>query len=100
MCPSPLALYFFSKNRKHVNKVLKRVPAGGVTINDTIMHFVNNKLPFGGTGNSGMGKYHGKHSFEVFSNTKPVVYKATWLDIPLRYAPFRNKLKYVRKLMK
>jgi len=100
MCPSPLALYFFSKNRKHVKKVLERVPAGGVTINDTIMHFVNNKLPFGGTGNSGMGKYHGKHSFEVFSNTKPVVYKATWLDIPLRYAPFRNKLKYVRKLMK
>jgi aldehyde dehydrogenase (NAD+) len=47
-----------------------------------------------------MGKYHGKHSFEVFSNTKPVVYKATWLDIPIRYAPFKNKLKYVRKLMK
>ena len=100
LCPSPLALYFFSRNRKHVKKVLQRVPAGGVTINDTIMHFVNNKLPFGGTGNSGMGKYHGKHSFEVFSNTKPVVFKATWLDIPLRYAPFKNKLKYVRKLMK
>jgi aldehyde dehydrogenase (NAD+) len=100
MCPSPLALYFFSKNKKHVKKILERVPAGGVTINDTIMHFVNNKLPFGGTGNSGMGKYHGKHSFEVFSNSKPVVYKATWLDIPLRYAPFRNKLKYVRKLMR
>lgn len=100
MCPSPLALYFFSKNKKHVKKILERVPAGGVTINDTIMHFVNNKLPFGGTGNSGMGKYHGKHSFEVFSNTKPVVYKATWIDIPIRYAPFRNKLKYVRKLMK
>lgn len=100
MCPSPLALYFFSKNKKHVKKILERVPAGGVTINDTIMHFVNNKLPFGGTGNSGMGKYHGKHSFEVFSNSKPVVFKATWIDIPIRYAPFRNKLKYVRKLMK
>jgi aldehyde dehydrogenase (NAD+) len=100
MCPSPLALYFFSKNRKHVKKILERVPAGGVTINDTIMHFVNNKLPFGGTGNSGMGKYHGKHSFEVFSNTKPVVYKSTWLDVPLRYPPFGENLKYVRKLMR
>jgi len=100
MRPDPLALYLFSKNRKHVKKILNQVPAGGVTINDTIMHFANNKLPFGGTGSSGMGKYHGQHSFELFSNTKPVVYKATWLDIPLRYPPFRNKLKYVRNLMR
>lgn len=100
MCPNPLALYFFSKNKEHVRKILDKVSAGGVTINDTIMHFVNSKLPFGGTGNSGMGKYHGKHSFEVFSNAKPVVYKATWIDIPIRYAPFGNKLKYVRRLMK
>ena len=99
-CPNPLALYFFSNNKKHVRRILDSVPAGGVTINDTMMHFVNNKLPFGGIGNSGIGKYHGKFSFEVFSNQKPVVYKATWIDIPIRYAPFKNNIKYFRKLMK
>jgi aldehyde dehydrogenase (NAD+) len=97
---NPLALYLFSKNRKLVKTIVERVPAGGVTINDTIMHIANNKLPFGGVGGSGMGQYHGQYSFEVFSNSKPVVYKATWLDIPLRYPPFRSKLKYVRKLMR
>ncbi|MCB2209246.1 MAG: aldehyde dehydrogenase [Bacteroidetes bacterium] len=98
--PNPLALYLFSKNRKLVKRIVEEVPAGGVTINDTIMHIANNKLPFGGVGGSGMGQYHGQYSFEVFSNSKPVVYKATWLDIPLRYPPFRSKLKYVRKLMR
>lgn len=98
--PNPLALYLFSKNRKRVKMIVEDVPAGGVTINDTIMHFANNKLPFGGIGGSGMGQYHGQYSFEVFSNEKPVVYKATWLDVPLRYPPFGSKLKYVRKLMR
>jgi len=100
MRPNPLALYFFSNNKKHIRKILDSVPAGGVTINDTMIQYVNNKLPFGGTGSSGIGKYHGKYSFEVFSNQKPVVYKATWIDIPIRYAPFKNKIKYIRKLMK
>ncbi len=98
-CPNPLALYFFSNNKKHISRILDVIPAGGVTINDTLMHFANNRLPFGGTGNSGMGKYHGKYSFDVFSNEKPVVYRGTWLDIPIRYAPFRNKLKIIKKLM-
>ncbi len=98
-CPNPLALYYFSNNKENIRKILNVIPAGGVTINDTLMHFANNSLPFGGTGNSGMGKYHGKHSFDVFSNEKPVVYRGTWLDIPIRYAPFRNKIKIIKKLM-
>jgi len=54
------------------------------------MHIASNKLPFGGVGNSGIGSYHGRFSFDTFSNQKPVVYKGTWLDIPIRYAPYGN----------
>ena len=99
-CPNPLSLYYFSKNRKNIRKVLKTVPSGGVTVNDTLMHFTFSSLPFGGTGSSGMGNYHGKYSFEVFSHQKPVVYRGTWLDIPVRYAPFKNKLKIIKKLIR
>ncbi len=99
-CPNPLSLYYFSKNRKNIRKVLKTVPSGGVTVNDTLMHFTFSSLPFGGTGSSGMGNYHGKYSFEVFSHKKSVVYRGTWLDIPVRYAPFKNKLKIIKKLIR
>ena len=95
----PLALYFFSNCKQKQNRILNEVSGGGVTINDTIMHFANNKLPFGGIGNSGIGKYHGKYSFLTFSNQKPVVRKKTWIDIPIRYAPFKNKLKIVKMLL-
>lgn len=98
--PKPLALYFFSNCIRKQRKVVKNISAGGVTINDTIMHIASNKLPFGGVGNSGMGSYHGRFSFNTFSNQKPVVYKGTWLDIPIRYAPYRNKLKILKWLMR
>lgn len=98
--PKPLALYFFSRCTHNQKQIVKSISAGGVTINDTIMHIASNKLPFGGVGNSGIGKYHGKHSFTTFSNAKPVVYKKNWLDIPLRYAPFKNKLGLVKLLMR
>lgn len=96
---NPLAMYVFSGNKHRVREMLDQIPAGGVTVNDTLMHFANNGLPFGGTGSSGMGKYHGKFSFELFSNVKPVVYRGTWLDIPVRYAPFKGKLKIIKKIM-
>lgn len=95
----PLALYFFSNCKQNQNRILNEISCGGVTINDTIVHFVSNKLPFGGIGNSGIGKYHGKYSFLTFSNQKPVVRKKTWLDIPIRYAPFKSKLKIVKMLL-
>ena len=98
--PKPLALYFFSNNKKNQKKVLENIQAGGVTINDTLMHIVNPKLPFGGVGHSGIGAYHGKYSFETFSHAKSVVKKGTWLDMPIRYAPFKNKLRIIKKLMK
>jgi aldehyde dehydrogenase (NAD+) len=97
--PRPLALYIFSKSHSFQKKIIDSIPAGGVTVNDTLMHIASNKLPFGGVGNSGIGKYHGYFSFETFSNAKPVVYRGTWLDIPIRYAPYGKKLKIIKYLM-
>ena len=95
----PLALYYFSQDKNKKNKILKYTTAGGVTLNDTIMHVSSSYLPFGGVGTSGVGEYHGKASFLTFSNKKAVVEKATWLDIPLRYAPFKDKISWVRKIL-
>lgn len=98
--PKPLALYYFSNCKQKQKKIVNNISAGGITINDVIMHFASNKLPFGGVGNSGAGKYHGKFSFDTFSNKKSVVLKSTWIDIPIRYAPFKNKLGIVKWLIR
>lgn len=98
--PKPLALYLFSNSKKNKRKIVKQISAGGVTINDTLMHFASNKLPFGGIGNSGLGNYHGRFSFDTFSHQKPVVYKGNWLDIPIRYAPYGNKLRLLKWLLR
>ncbi len=95
----PLALYLFSKNKTIQQQVVKNIDFGGGCINDTIAHLGNHRLPFGGVGNSGMGNYHGKSSFDVFSHEKSIMKKPTWLDIPLRYAPYKGKLKWIKKLM-
>lgn len=96
----PLSLYLFSENKFFINTVLQKYSFGGGCINDTVIHLVNNNLPFGGVGNSGMGAYHGKLSFDIFSHKKSIVKRGTWLDIPLRYAPYGDKLKAIRKLLK
>ena len=98
--PNPLALYVFSKNKKFNEIIINRYPFGGGAINDTIVHLANSRLPFGGIGNSGIGSYHGKASFELFSHKKSVVNRSTWFDNNLRYAPYKNKLSLVRKIMK
>ncbi len=95
----PLALYIFSNDPKFQQKMRDAIPAGGVSINDTLMHIVNNKMPFGGVGNSGIGQYHGYFSFETFSHKKAVVKRGTWMDVPIRYAPFKNKLRIIKALM-
>lgn len=98
--PKPLACYIFSNDKSRVSNLVKKIPAGGVTVNDTVMHFVNSKLPFGGIGNSGIGNYHGKYSFETFSHKKSVTYRGNWPDVPIRYAPFKNKLQIIKKILK
>ncbi|WP_096516868.1 aldehyde dehydrogenase [Clostridium perfringens] len=96
----PLALYYFSEDKNKIEKVLNSTSSGGVTINDTIVHVSSSYLPFGGVGNSGMGEYHGKYSFDLFSNKKGVMNRKTFLDLKIRYAPFQNKLTIVKKIMK
>ncbi len=87
--PDPLALYIFSNDKKFQREILNRFPSGDVTLNDTVIHFVNKRLPFGGIRNSGMGVYHGKHGFETFSHKRSVVKRGWFPDIPLRYPPSR-----------
>ena len=84
----PLALYYFGKESTG-KKVIKRTSAGGSCINDTIMHIANENIPFGGVGNSGMGHYHGRLSFDAFSHKRSVVTTPTWLDLPFRYMPYK-----------
>jgi aldehyde dehydrogenase (NAD+) len=84
----PLALYYFGKDNG-ADKVLRETSSGGACINDTLLHVANHKLPFGGVGNSGMGKYHGKESFLAFTHERGVVNSTTKLDIPLKYPPYK-----------
>ncbi|WP_370226240.1 aldehyde dehydrogenase [Mesoflavibacter sp.] len=98
--PKPLSLYVFSTNTTQAKKLIKEFSFGGGCINDTVVHFANHKLPFGGVGNSGIGAYHGKYTFDTFSHKKAIVKKANWLDIPLRYAPYSGKLKKLKYLLK
>lgn len=86
--PHPLALYLFSEDKTLQRRVLRELRFGGGCINDTIIHLATSRLPFGGVGQSGMGGYHGKSSFETFSREKSIVKKATWLDLPMRYMPY------------
>jgi len=84
----PLAFYYFGNDKK-AKGVLEKTTSGGACINDTLVHIANHNLPFGGVGNSGMGNYHGKESFLVFSNKRSVVHTPTWIDLPLKYVPFK-----------
>lgn len=99
--PKPLALYIFSDVRKNIKKILGATSSGGVTINDTIVHLSNPRLPFGGVGPSGMGAYHGRHSLATFSHAKSVMRRGTWLDLPFRYPPYMaSKLRLIKQLLK
>jgi aldehyde dehydrogenase (NAD+) len=91
----PLSLYVFSSNIKRAKSWMRKFSFGGGAINDTIVHIINKRLPFGGVGHSGIGAYHGKKTFEIFSHQKSVVKRANWLDLPLRYAPYASKMKLV-----
>ncbi len=96
----PLSLYVFTERKDFADHIINTLSFGGGCINDTLMHIANKHLPFGGVGHSGMGAYHGKAGFETFSHKKSISKKGTWLDVPLRYAPYKNKLQTLKKLMK
>lgn len=96
----PLALYVFTSDNTFAKKLISDYSFGGGCINDVVVHYGNKRLPFGGVGQSGMGAYHGKRSFDTFTHYKPVVKKATWLDIPIRYAPYKNKVRTILNLFK
>lgn len=96
----PLSLYVFTTKNKFAEKIIQKFSFGGGCINDTVIHFSNNRLPFGGVGHSGIGAYHGEMSFDTFSHKKAIVKKANWLDLPLRYAPYKGKLTLIRKILK
>lgn len=95
----PLALYIFSKDKKHIRQVQERLTYGGGCINDTIVHLSNPCMPFGGVGASGMGSYHAKQGFDTFTHEKSTLKKALWLDIPVRYAPYSSRLIRLLKLL-
>ena len=84
----PLAFYYFGKE-KDGWEIIRRTSSGGGCINDVIMHIANENIPFGGVGNSGMGRYHGRESFEAFSHTRTIVATGNWIDLPFRYMPYR-----------
>lgn len=96
--PAPLALYFFSTDRKRRKKVVAETASGGVCLNDTVSQILPSRLPFGGVGESGMGSYHGRASFETFSRPRSVLARSARLDPGFRYPPYRTPLKTLKKI--
>lgn len=94
----PLALYLFSNDKNHKARVINELSYGGGCINDVVIHLATSEMGFGGVGESGMGSYHGKDGFDAFSHYKSIVDKKTWIDLPMRYQPFKNK--FYEKLLK
>lgn len=96
----PLAAYVFSSSSEVQNELIERLQFGGGCINQCVLHLANPHLPFGGVGESGIGAYHGFSGFERFSHKKSVMKSATWLDLSLTYPPYKDKLKWLRRIMK
>jgi len=95
----PLALYVFSNDKSFAERIITNFSFGGGCVNDCMIHFANKRLPFGGVGTSGIGAYHGKLGFDTFSHQKSIIKKPNWGDNKLRYAPYQNKLNYIKKLL-
>ena len=90
--PKPLALYIFSENKQTIREITERCRYGGGCINDVVIHLATSNMGFGGVGESGMGAYHGKTGFDAFSHTKSILDKKTWMDLPMRYPPYKRGL--------
>jgi aldehyde dehydrogenase (NAD+) len=99
--PKPLALYLFTSDKTNRDKVLGSLSFGGGCVNDAIIHLATSEMGFGGVGDSGMGSYHGKKSFDTFTHEKSIVDKKTWLDLPMRYRPYSKfNFKLLRMFLK
>ena len=98
--PRALGVYIFSSNKKIQDIILEKTSSGGACINDVMIQAGSPHLPFGGVGLSGFGRYHGNTGFKTFSNVKSVVKNGTWLDVPLRYAPYGKLHQWVKKLLR
>jgi len=98
--PKPLALYLFTNRRDVEKQIIKSISFGGGCINDTVVHTATSHMPFGGVGESGMGSYHGKWSFDTFTHRKSILKKSFMFDVRIRYAPYKDKLGMLRKVMR
>lgn len=98
--PNPLAFYVFTSSKEKEKQWLEKVAFGGGCINNASWHLTNFNLPFGGRGNSGIGAYHGKYSFDVFSHQKAVMKTATWFDPKIKYPPYEGKLNLIKKIVR
>lgn len=97
--PNPLSLYLFTNNLQTQHRFTHKLSFGGGCINNTLVHLANPQLPFGGVSASGMGQYHGKHSFATFTRAKSILKSATWIDPEVKYPPYSNKLKWIKMLL-
>jgi aldehyde dehydrogenase (NAD+) len=98
--PDPLSFYIYTSDTKKEQEWLQAISFGGGCVNNSSWHFTNHHLPFGGRGNSGMGKYHGKYSFDVFSHAKAVMKTPTWFDPAIKYPPFKGRLKIFKWIIR
>jgi acyl-CoA reductase-like NAD-dependent aldehyde dehydrogenase len=98
--PSPLAIYLFSNDRELQERVQQQTRSGGVCVNDTILQILGHDLPFGGVGESGMGRYHGKASFDCFSHQRVVMRRWLMGDSRLRYPPCRISLSGMKRVLR
>lgn len=98
--PNPLSLYVFTSSAEKEKNWIEQIPFGGGCVNNAAWQFTNHHLPFGGIGKSGIGAYHGRHSFEIFTHAKPVMKTPVWIDLPLKYPPFSGKMKWFKRLIR
>jgi len=98
--PDPLSFYIYTSNSKQEKAWLEAVPFGGGCVNNSSWHFTNHHLPFGGRGNSGIGQYHGRNSFEVFSHRKAIMKTPTWFDPSIKYPPFKGRLRLFKWIVR
>ena len=97
---NPLAFYVFTSSKKREEEWIRSIAFGGGCVNNTIWQFANHYMPFGGIGSSGMGAYHGKHSFNTFTHIKPVMKTPAWFDPAIKYPPFKGRLKLFKWLIR